>query len=264
MPSKTNEPVNGTDYIAEKENVDWLEKDNLKVDKQLKGEMFRVIPGHSVVYKMGSIDHPGNFCVYKPKTKQGDLEQQWGPEVWIKGESKPDREVAAYIVSDELGFDCVPKTIMREGPDGEGSVQVWVNGIGGKNFDMGTIPENSLVEKSAFIHLIGGIDTHPDNFIKDESEKLWMTDNGLSFPEMESGFYNNYEINLKCSGKPIPEETLAKIQQLFDGEKVSPKGEEIISKLLPHLNEKEIEFVFLRGKSLLINKTIPNPLSKKI
>ena len=36
------------------------------------------------------------------------------------------REVAAYIVSEALGFHCVPPTILREGPFGEGSLQFWI------------------------------------------------------------------------------------------------------------------------------------------
>ena len=36
------------------------------------------------------------------------------------------REVAAYEVSRIGGFDCVPVTVLADGPFGPGSVQVWV------------------------------------------------------------------------------------------------------------------------------------------
>jgi uncharacterized repeat protein (TIGR03843 family) len=36
------------------------------------------------------------------------------------------REVAAFIVSQEMGLNCVPPTILREGPFGEGSFQFWI------------------------------------------------------------------------------------------------------------------------------------------
>ena len=36
-----------------------------------------------------------------------------------------DREVAAYLVSEALGWDVVPPTWLREGPHGPGMVQVW-------------------------------------------------------------------------------------------------------------------------------------------
>lgn len=35
------------------------------------------------------------------------------------------REVAAYLVSEALGWDIVPRTWLRDGPFGEGMVQLW-------------------------------------------------------------------------------------------------------------------------------------------
>lgn len=37
------------------------------------------------------------------------------------------REVAAFKVSENLGLHCVPPTILREGPFGEGSLQLWID-----------------------------------------------------------------------------------------------------------------------------------------
>ena len=36
-----------------------------------------------------------------------------------------DREVAAYLVSEALGWDVVPPTWLRDGPHGPGMVQLW-------------------------------------------------------------------------------------------------------------------------------------------
>jgi hypothetical protein len=36
------------------------------------------------------------------------------------------REIATYLVSEELGLNVVPPTIMREGPFGLGSIQLWI------------------------------------------------------------------------------------------------------------------------------------------
>ena len=40
------------------------------------------------------------------------------------------REVAAYLVSDALGLGVVPPTILRDGPAGEGAVQLWIDHAG--------------------------------------------------------------------------------------------------------------------------------------
>ena len=37
------------------------------------------------------------------------------------------REVAAFKVSEALKLNCVPPTILREGPFGEGSLQLWID-----------------------------------------------------------------------------------------------------------------------------------------
>jgi uncharacterized repeat protein (TIGR03843 family) len=37
------------------------------------------------------------------------------------------REVAAYLVSEALGWQIVPPTILRDGPHGEGMLQLWID-----------------------------------------------------------------------------------------------------------------------------------------
>jgi uncharacterized repeat protein (TIGR03843 family) len=37
------------------------------------------------------------------------------------------REVAAFLVSKEGGFNCVPTTVLRDGPFGAGAVQEWID-----------------------------------------------------------------------------------------------------------------------------------------
>ena len=42
------------------------------------------------------------------------------------------RERAAYLVSAAGGFDVVPPTVLRDGPLGHGSVQLWVGPVSGE------------------------------------------------------------------------------------------------------------------------------------
>ncbi len=56
--------------------------------------------------------------VYKPIAGERPL---WDfPDGTLAG-----REVAAYLVSESLGWNIVPRTILRDGPHGIGMVQVW-------------------------------------------------------------------------------------------------------------------------------------------
>lgn len=45
------------------------------------------------------------------------------------------RERAAYLVSEAGGFDVVPPTVVRPGPLGPGSVQLWVGGLTDEDVD---------------------------------------------------------------------------------------------------------------------------------
>ena len=59
-------------------------------------------------------------CVYKPVAGERPL---WDfPDGTLAG-----REVAAYVVSQALGWSVVPPTVLREGPFGPGMCQLWVD-----------------------------------------------------------------------------------------------------------------------------------------
>lgn len=65
---------------------------------------------------LGEID--GTRVVYKPRIGEKPL---WD----FPDGDLADREVAAYLVSEALGWSIVPLTWLRDGPLGPGMVQVW-------------------------------------------------------------------------------------------------------------------------------------------
>ncbi|MEU8421896.1 SCO1664 family protein [Micromonospora sp. NPDC048835] len=59
-------------------------------------------------------------CVYKPVRGERPL---WDfPDGTLAG-----REVSAYLVSRATGWDLVPPTVLRDGPFGPGSCQLWID-----------------------------------------------------------------------------------------------------------------------------------------
>lgn len=59
-------------------------------------------------------------CVYKPVAGERPL---WDfPDGTLAG-----REVAAYLVAQATGLNVVPPTVLREGPFGPGSCQLWID-----------------------------------------------------------------------------------------------------------------------------------------
>src|SRR5680860_1336000 len=85
-------------------------------DVELKG---RVLPASNLTF-FGEVTREGQSgrCVYKPISGERPL---WDfPDGTLAA-----REVAAYVVSEALGWNVVPLTVMREGPAGVGMVQIW-------------------------------------------------------------------------------------------------------------------------------------------
>ena len=70
-----------------------------------------------------TVAHEGReaTCVYKPVRGERPL---WD----FPDGTLAQREVAAYEVSQALGWGLVPPTVLRDGPYGEGMVQLWIDG----------------------------------------------------------------------------------------------------------------------------------------
>ena len=67
-----------------------------------------------------TLDDHSVHCVYKPVAGEQPL---WDfPDGTLAG-----RELGAYLVSTQLGWNIVPYTIIRHGPAGRGMLQLWVD-----------------------------------------------------------------------------------------------------------------------------------------
>jgi uncharacterized repeat protein (TIGR03843 family) len=64
-------------------------------------------------------DAPRLACVYKPVRGERPLDD-------FPDGTLADREVAAYHLSEAIGWSIVPPTVMRDGPFGRGMVQAWL------------------------------------------------------------------------------------------------------------------------------------------
>ncbi|MDN5684243.1 SCO1664 family protein [Corynebacterium glyciniphilum] len=69
------------------------------------------------------------------------------------------REVAAYTLSDALGFRIVPLTWLRDGPFGEGMVQLWCEPLTGPGpVELVATPDASRLEQDGWRHVLDGVD----------------------------------------------------------------------------------------------------------
>ncbi|MCX5148626.1 MULTISPECIES: SCO1664 family protein [unclassified Streptomyces] len=111
MPAPERLPAPGVTVTGELEEL--LAKGELTVVGRIR-EASNAVLLCTVTYGDASAD-----CVYKPVKGERPL---WD----FPDGNLAQREVAAYLVSEAMGWGLVPPTVLRDGPYGEGMVQQWI------------------------------------------------------------------------------------------------------------------------------------------
>ncbi|HEX2316551.1 MAG TPA: SCO1664 family protein [Thermomonospora sp.] len=107
-------PGDGTVDPADTETAE-----RLLTDGRLSVEGRLVQASNATLYCSVELDGLRAACVYKPVAGERPL---WDfPDGTLAA-----REVAAYLVSEAMGWHIVPPTVHRDGPYGDGMVQLWV------------------------------------------------------------------------------------------------------------------------------------------
>jgi hypothetical protein len=126
------------------------------------------------------------------------------------------REVAAFVLSESLGWGLVPETVERaEGPFGEGSVQRFVHEDGTSHyFTLRDDPQwhPTLMQLCAFDVVANNADRKSGHVLLAE-ERLWAIDNGLCFNEHDK----LRTVIWDFGGTPLPAEDLACLERLARG-----------------------------------------------
>lgn len=114
--------------------------------------------------------------IYKPFRGERPL--------WDFPEGLYRREVAAYRLSKALGWDLVPPTMLRDGPLGEGSVQLCIPCDFGRHYFHLLEEEqhhHTLQRLCAFDIAANSTDRKGGHLLVDAQEHIWAIDNGLTF-----------------------------------------------------------------------------------
>lgn len=94
------------------------------------------------------------------------------------------REVAAYAVSELLGFSLVPPTVVCDGPYGIGALQLFIeNDQESHLFSMQREGryEEDIRKLAAFDYLINNADRKSGHCLKGVDNRLWAIDHGICF-----------------------------------------------------------------------------------
>jgi hypothetical protein len=92
------------------------------------------------------------------------------------------REVAAYLVSERLGWRLVPPTLVRDGPLGVGSLQLYVDADAEVTaFELLAAGNAALARIAAFDVVTNNADRKAGHCLLAEDEHVWAIDHGLCF-----------------------------------------------------------------------------------
>ncbi len=122
------------------------------------------------------------------------------------------REVAAYLLSEQLGFNFVPVTILREdGPHGRGSLQQYISyDVEYHYFNFTNEDKNLLKPVMLFDVLINNADRKGSHvFFESDTHKLYAIDHGVCFHEENK----LRTVIWDFAGQAIPDELLTPLSQ---------------------------------------------------
>lgn len=146
-------------------------------------------------------------CVYKPVAGERPL---WDfPDGTLAG-----REIAAYAVSEALGWCVVPPTAHRDGPYGPGMCQLWVEAD--PEADLIALARDhehaGLRRMAVFDAVINNSDRKIGHLLPTPDGHLYGCDHGVSFAEE----YKLRTVLWQWRGEPIPERERSDLRKLHE------------------------------------------------
>jgi uncharacterized repeat protein (TIGR03843 family) len=216
-------------------------------------------------------------CVYKPVAGEQPL---WDfPDGTLAG-----REYSAFLVSDALGWNVVPHTIIRQGPAGLGMVQAWVEqpeGTPGPGLvdlcPADSIPDGYLSVLTAYDYAGEEVTlVHADNA---ELRRMAVFDvivnnadrkGGHILPGADGVVYGvDHGISLHIhdklrtvlwgwAGKPIDEDTIDSLRTLENR-----LGRKLGSRLRSHITAAEVDALCRRVRALVADPVMPSPSGRR-
>ena len=213
-----------------------------KGELQVTGRL--VDASNATLYATASLEDHSIVCIYKPIAGERPL---WD----FSDGCLAHREYAAFLVSDHLGFDLVPMTILRDGPYGFGMVQQWVDideSIDLAKFFATDHPR--LRAMALFDAIINNTDRKIGHLLPIDGQTLFGCDHGVTFHSEDK----LRTVLWQWANEPFSQEeiTLLKRAQLL-------LAGELGTLLAPLLTEVEIQETARRVSDLLASGKFPLP-----
>jgi hypothetical protein len=184
-------------------------------------------------------------AVYKPTAGERPLDDF--PDATLSR-----REVAAFLVSEATGWGIVPPTVLREGPFGEGAVQLWID------LDPSVDVVAMVVEDDPRLRRIAVLDAAMNNTDRkgghllpvDGGRHIFGVDHGVTFstvPKLRTVLWG-------WRGQPLSAEEIEGLRRLADGLRGA-----LARELAPLLSRLEIAATRRRVDGLIETGRFPYP-----
>jgi len=162
------------------------------------------------------------------------------------------REVAAYLVSEQLGWRLVPPTLVREGPLGVGSLQLYVDADAEVTaFELLAAGNAALPRIAAFDVVTNNADRKAGHCLMGEDERVWAIDHGVCFhaePKLRTVLWD-------LAGHPLEAADVADLEALA----AAAAGGGLAERLAELLAADEIAAVAERSLGLARAGRLPAP-----
>lgn len=165
------------------------------------------------------------------------------------------REVAAYRLSQLLGWTFIPPTVVREGPEGVGALQIFVDHDQSSHFfqqreDPALVPQ--LQRMAVFDFVANNADRKGGHCLLDEQGRIWGIDHGLCFHYQ----YKMRTVMWDWAEQPIPDQWLSDIRAAGAA---LDSDDECARALLELLDDVEAAALLGRVEALLETRSFPKP-----
>jgi uncharacterized repeat protein (TIGR03843 family) len=160
--------------------------------------------------------------------------------------------VAAFVVAKRLGWPGVPPTVMRDGPEGEGSVQLFVDFDPKEHYF--TMAEagrflDAFRRIALFDIVVNNADRKAGHCLLGRDGSIHVIDHGVCFAEEEKLRTVIWEF----VGDPVPPPDLEDLRRLWTG--LAP----LRAELAPLLSEEELDALAERLTALVDGGRFPEP-----
>ena len=191
-------------------------------------------------------DGAQQLAVYKPRRGEAPL---WDfPEGTLHR-----REVAAYVLASELGWPIIPPTVLRPGPHGEGSVQLFVEFDPAEHYlTMRETRADEFRRVALFDVVANNADRKSGHCLLSTEGSVFSIDHGVCFhddPKLRTVIWEFVD-------EPVPPDLLADLRRLEPS--LAPGGA-VRARLDDLLSPVEVRATERRLADLLADPRFPEP-----